>query len=186
MPRLVSTRALKALALLLCLAGGARADAPAGVAGTYRIDGWQDLQSRGLYHFFYLDPGGRFYLAAEWPGSETSRFGGTWSAAGNLVQLVGMADVNTSQGHWTIPFRRTFHMERAEGMLRITPLPERNRFGLMGWPNTFVWLQAAPAVNLPDSAPPSDPKALIQLSEAIAPTAPQQDTSCPVQVTCPR
>lgn len=171
MPSRLSIRAVlaPALGLLLCLTGAAAAGAPSGVAGTFRIDSWQDLQSRGLYHFFYLDPGGRFYLAGEWPGSETSRFGGVWSVSEDRLHLVGVADVNTSQGHWTIPFQRTFRMERAGGTLRITPLPEKNRFGLMGWPNAFIWLQAAPAANLPGNALPSDPRELIKLSEALAP-----------------
>jgi hypothetical protein len=148
------------------------ADAPATVAslaGTYRIDAWRNLETRGLFHFFYLDPGGRFYLAGEWKGSESSRFGGTWSVAGGTVQLAGTADVNTSQGHWTIPYQRTFRVDRSQGALRLTPLPEKNRFGLMGWPNSFVYLEPRPAVNIPGAAIPSDAKRLIGLSEALAP-----------------
>ena len=166
--RVVPWIAGAALVWLLGPAGAAFAT-PEGMAGTYRIDSWRDLEARGLYHFFDLDPGGRFYLAGEWPGSETSRFGGTWSLQGDRLHLVGVADVNTSQGHWTIPFQRTFRTEGAPGAVRLTPLPEKNRFGLMGWPNAFVYLQAAPAVNLPGNALPADARDLIKLSEALAP-----------------
>ncbi len=173
MPRPVTCRTARwiALAALVWLLGPAAAAsaAPEGVAGTYRINSWRDLEARGLYHFFYLDPGGRFYLAGEWPGSETSRFGGTWSVQGDRLHLVGVADVKTSQGHWTIPFQRTFRVEGAPGAPRLTPLPEKNRFGLLGWPNAFVYLQAAPAVNLPGNALPADPLQLVRLSEALAP-----------------
>src|SRR5262249_43969384 len=91
------------VAALATPAASATGDAAA-LAGTYRIDSWKDLESRGLFHFFYLDPSGRFYLAGEWKGSETSRFGGVWSVAGDRLQLSGTADVNTNQGHWTIPY----------------------------------------------------------------------------------
>jgi hypothetical protein len=80
-----------------------------------------------------------------------------------------MADVNTSQGHWKVPFQRTFKIERAEGALRLTPLPEKNRFGLMGWPNAFVFFERGPAVNLPGNALSPDPQTLMSLSEALAP-----------------
>jgi hypothetical protein len=163
------------LVVLCGAAGGASpwaADAPAtpqALGGTYRIDAWRDLEARGLYHFFYLDPGGRFYLAGEWKGSETSRFGGTWSIAGDTVQLTGTADVNTNQGKWTVPYHRTFRIDRGSGTIRLTPLPEKNRFGLMGWPNSFVFLEAQPAVNIPGGAVPSDARQLVHLSEALAP-----------------
>jgi hypothetical protein len=155
--------------MLACGAALSLGQGSASMAGTYRIDSWQSLEARGLYHFFYLDPGGRFYLAGEWPGSESSRFGGTWSVAGDLLLLTGTADVNTNQGHWTIPYHRSFRMDRSHGALQLTPLPEKNRFGLMGWPNSFVYAQPGVAMNLPAGKLPADPKRLVGLSEALTP-----------------
>lgn len=139
------------------------------MAGTYRIDIWKDLEARGLYHFFYLDPGGRFYLAGEWKGSESSRFGGVWSVAGDRLQLSGTADVNTNQGHWTIPYHRTFRIDHIQDTTLLTPLPEKNRFGLMGWPNSFVRVEAGVAMNIPGGVVPADAKQILGLSEALAP-----------------
>lgn len=161
---------LAMLALALFSARAAPVDtSPVALAGTYRIEGWQGLEARGLYHFFYLDPGGRFFLAGEWKDNESSRFGGTWNAAGDTLLLTGTADVRTNQGHWTVPFQRTFRVHRSGKVLRLAPVPEKNRFGLMGWPNGFVFFAPGAAVNVPGGIIPADPAALLRLSEALAP-----------------
>lgn len=164
--------AVLALVLALPSAGAAPPNASStGLAGTYRIEGWQDLEARGLYHFFYLDPGGRFFLAGEWKDNESSRFGGTWSAAGETVRLTGTADVSTNQGRWTVPFQRTFRVERSAKGLRLVPVPEKNRFGLMGWPNGFVFFAPGAVVNVPGGILPADPQQLLRLGETLPPPA---------------
>lgn len=161
--------ALLAAALLAGRGAAAAGEPPVKFAGTYRIEHWRDLEARHLYHFFYLHPSGRFYLAGEWPGSESSRFAGTWAVAGEQLDLSGVADVKTSQGSWKIPFHRSFRVEAGRAGLRLVPLPEKNRYGLMGWPDAFVFLRAAPAPNLPEAAVPEDEGKLLALSAALAP-----------------
>jgi len=163
---------LLALALLIPRALAAEGGLPAKFAGTYRIAEWRELEARGIHHFFYLHPGGRFYLAGEWPNNETSRFGGAWSVQGDRLHLVGVADVKTNQGAWRIPFQRSFRMETTADGLRLSPLPEKNRFGLMGWPNAFVHFRGTPAVNIPGGRLPVDEAGLAALSEALSPAKP--------------
>jgi hypothetical protein len=163
---------LLACAVLPPRAQGAESAPPGKFAGTYKIAGWRELEARGLYHFFYLHPGGRFYLAGEWPGSESSRFGGAWSVQGDRLNLVGVADVKTSRGAWRIPFQRSFRIETTADGLRITPLPEKNRYGLLGWPDAFVYFRGSPAVNIPGGRLPGGEQELAELSEALAPANP--------------
>jgi hypothetical protein len=59
-----------------CVALPGLSAAAGSFAGTYAIEGAADLQQRGLYHFLYVHPSGKFYMAAEWAGNETSRAAG--------------------------------------------------------------------------------------------------------------
>lgn len=142
-------------ALLISVWPVESAASPGELSGTYRIEGWRGMEKRGLHHFFYLHPGGYFLLGAAWPGHETSRFVGTWSAAGGRVTLKGKGKVETNQGNWTVAFLRTYRISEEKGGLRLAPIPEKNRFGLMGWPNAFRRHSEGPAPNLPGAAIPA-------------------------------
>lgn len=139
------------------------ADVPNKYAGTYRIETWQSLQSSGMHHFFYLHPGGGFLLGAEWPGNESSTISGTWSVSGNLLYLNGKADVRTNQGNWVTVFQRTFKVHVGENGFRLVPLPEKNRFGMMGWPNAFEYFRRDPAPNLPGRKLPATEAGMAEL-----------------------
>ena len=125
------------------------------ISGTYRIEGWAGMEKRGLYHFFYLHPGGYFLLGAAWPGYETSRFVGAWSVVGDRLTLKGKGKVETNQGNWAVEFLRTYRISEEKGGFRLTPIPEKNRFGLMGWPNAFRRHRKGPAPNLPGANIPA-------------------------------
>jgi hypothetical protein len=160
-----------ALALLPAL-GAAAADAPAAgtapgaaglldkYAGTYRIDGWRDLEARGLYHFFYLAPDGRFLLAAEWPGKERSLFVGTWSIEEDRLALAGAGHVETNQGAWRSAFERSYRIQVEAGGFVLAPEPVKNHYGLLGWPQAYRYFRRQPAPNLPQLKLPDDPAAL--------------------------
>lgn len=145
----------------------AAAAPPAALAGTYRIENWQALQERGLYHFFYLHPQGRFLLAAAWPGHETSRFAGTWRVRNGRLSLRGRGWVETNQGDWRTDFARAFRVRRDGGTVRLEPVPRKNRYGLMGWPDAFVRHSADPAPNLPRGDLPADAAALLERIRAL-------------------
>lgn len=134
--------------------------APAKYAGTYRIDSWQDLEKRDLYHFFYLQPGGDFLLGAEWPGRETSRAAGRWKIAGELLSLEGSISVSTNQGRWRVPFRRSYRIQVGEQGIRLEPMLAKNRFGLLGWPNAFNFFRTRVSPNLPSGRIPRDAEKL--------------------------
>lgn len=166
--------ALPALVLLLLLAAttllhGATPPLRDKYAGTYRIEQRQALEQRGLYHFFYLHRSGRFVLAAEWPAHESTRIGGRWRVDGTWIVLLGTAHVRTNQGDWQVPFERRYRIATQRGRFRLTPQPEKNRFGLLGWPNPFVFDRPTPEPNLPGSALPRDEAALLTLSEQLHP-----------------
>ncbi len=113
------------------------------------------MEKRGLHHFFYLHPSGHFLLGAAWPGHETSRFVGTWSVADARVILIGKGKVETNQGNWTVGFLRTYRIAEVKGGFRLVPIPEKNRYGLMGWPNAFRHFKDGPAPNLPGANIPA-------------------------------
>lgn len=171
---------LRALALvlgLLVLGGATPAPAPGPVApatappkfaGTYRIEPWPGLEARGFYHFFYLQPGGSFLLGAEWPGKETSRAAGTWTVAGDHLSLTGRVRVQTNQGAWRADFRRTYRISVAAEGIRLAPILEKNRYGLLGWPNAYRFHRTAVAPNLPGGGIPTDPLELLALIRKIA------------------
>jgi hypothetical protein len=150
-------------------ASPALAAPPAKFGGTYRIEDWQNLEGRGLYHFFYLHPGGRFLLAGAWPGHETSAFAGDWSVTGELLYLNGRGQVDTNQGRWQVDFHRTYRIQvRAEGF-RLEPVPRKNRYGLMGWPNAFLFYRSRPVPNLPGGSLPDSEAALLDRIDRLAP-----------------
>jgi len=131
-------------------------------AGTYRIEGWEDLEHKQIYHFFYLHPEGVFLLAGEWPGNESSRFQGEWKVEGDQLTLTGKGRVKTNQGAWSTNFSRVFRIVvRSEGF-QLVPVLEKNRFGLMGWPNPFQYYRPRPAVNLPKAEFPSEEAGLLE------------------------
>ena len=136
-------------------------------AGTYRIDGWKGYQDDGMFHFFYLHPSGVFLLAAQWEGNETSTITGTWSAGTERLYLTGSARVDTNQGKWVVEFSRTFQVKVSPDGYRLTPLPEKNRFGLMGWPNAFDFYRRAPQPNLPGRKLPGDEAAMLQAIQGL-------------------
>ena len=136
-------RALSIAALvLLCLAAsgvrGQDSAHAARFAGAYRIDGWRSLEAKGMHHLFQLDEDGRFILSGEWPDHERSRFSGTWALSGSLIVLQGEGEVWTNQGSWRTAFLRTYAVAEQDGAIRLTPVPEKNRYGMLGWPDAFI------------------------------------------------
>jgi hypothetical protein len=116
------------------------AERPARFAGDYRIDTWRSLERRGILHVFQLNEDGAFLVGAEWPDHERSRFTGTWSFSGGRIVLRGEGEVWTNQGSWQTPFLRAYAVDERESGIRLIPVPEKNRYGLVGWPNAFVRL----------------------------------------------
>jgi hypothetical protein len=169
-------RAVRRAAPLLCallgcvlLALPARADAPQKFAGTYRIQDWRALQARGLYHFFYLAPDGHFLLAAEWPGKERSQFAGTWDAQDGTISLDGQGHVETNEGSWSTTFHRTYQLQMEGAGFVLAPEPQKNRYGLMGWPQYYRFYRRAPAPNLPGVPLPGDEAAMARhIAELLA------------------
>lgn len=145
------------LAVLAAAPAAAEGSAtPHKYAGTYRIEGWHDLQANGLYHFFYLHPNGHFLLAGEWPKNERSHFVGTWTVSGDKLYLSGRGAVDTNQGAWRADFSRTFRIRVGQGGFVLEPEPAKNRFGLMGWPNAYHFYRSQPVPNLPGVTLPAD------------------------------
>jgi hypothetical protein len=135
--------------------------------GTYRIEGSADLEARGLHHFMYLHPSGRFLMAGEWAANESSRAAGRWTVSDAGLVLSGTARVSTNQGRWEVPFRRVFRLEGSGDALRLTPAPEKNRFGLLGWPNAYRFFSAKPASTLPADKLPGDEARLLALMDEL-------------------
>ena len=109
-----------------------------------------DTQRRkGLHHALYLDAQGRFLMAARWPGKEYSRAAGKWSYDGRFLHLAGAVRVETNRGSWRVPFRRTFRprarQEDAANAWALHPVPQKNRYGMLGWPQAFVREGALPS-----------------------------------------
>jgi len=153
------------------------APGPAVPVGTFAIEGAPDLEARGLYHFLYLHPSGRFLMAAEWAGHESSRAAGRWEAGASGITLTGTAHVETNQGRWDVPFRREFRWERAAE--RLVPLPEKNRFGMLGWPNAYRFKSAQPVSSLPPEKLPRDEAGLLALMRALETAASPPTVSPP-------
>lgn len=161
---------LLAFALLLVVSTAVPAQddiAPEKFAGTYRIENWQALQAQELYHFFYLHRSGKFLLAAEWPGVETSRAVGAWYVAGGRLHLGGRTRVETNQGSWQVPYQRTFVISVGDHGFRLKPVPEKNRFGLLGWPDAYVYYRDQPAPNLPSGEMPTTTEGMLQRIETL-------------------
>lgn len=164
--------ALTALAAALAWAAPAPAQGPGKFAGTYRIDGWQEMEPKGLYHFLYLHPAGAFLLAGEWRGRESSRATGSWVGSGERIELTGTVQVRTNRGSWRVPFARSLRVELDASGLRLVPIPEKNRFGMLGWPNAFLYYRAQPTPNIPGAGLPADEDDLLKLIRATLPAAP--------------
>lgn len=150
------------LALLPVWAPAAFAQMPNKYAGTYRIESWHALQARTIYQFFYLAPDGQFLLAAEWPGKEQSQFVGTWSVAKNVVTLRGQGHVHTDEGSWDTTFHRAYRVELMNGGFVLDPVPAKNHYGLMGWPEYYRFYRREPAPNLPSVKLPDTEPAMAQ------------------------
>jgi hypothetical protein len=145
---LVSRRALWVAAVALFILGGAGARGqdsahPERFVGEYRIDGWKSLEAKGMRHVFQLSGDGQFILGGEWPDYERSRFSGTWALSGDKLVLQGQGEVWTNQGSWSTPFLRMYAIDERDGTIRLTPVPEKNRYGMLGWPNAFIRAGAA-------------------------------------------
>jgi hypothetical protein len=123
--------------------GAEESSSPREIAGRYHIDDQRSLEASGIRHQFDLLADGTFVLAGNWPDHETSRFTGRWQLNGGRVELAGEGDVRTNQGDWHTAFTRVYRVDRKDGAIRLTPIPEKNRFGILGWPNAFV--RAEPA-----------------------------------------
>ena len=137
-------------------------------AGTYQIDTWPELEARGLYHFFYLHESGRFLLAGDWAGNESSRIAGRWQVDGEWLTLRGEAHVQTNQGRWDVPFERAFRIGIGNAGFELRPRLDKNRYGLLGWPNTFRFYRPALVSNLPKGGVPEDEAALLALIDKLA------------------
>ncbi len=136
--------------------------------GTYGIDGAADLEARGLYHFLYLHPSGRFLMAGEWAHNESSRAAGQWTVHGGAVTLTGSAHVETNQGRWDVPYRRVFRQTGTAGRTRLEPEPEKNRFGMLGWPNAYEFKSPRADPPMPGGKIPRDEAGLLALIAALA------------------
>ncbi len=120
-----------------------------------------------MYHFFYLQPVGGFLLGAEWPGRESSRAAGTWAVSNGLLSLRGRVWVSTNKGSWQVPFGRDFRILVEAKGIRLKPIPRKNRFGLLGWPDSFFFHRTRVTPNLPTKDIPADPVKLGNLIESL-------------------
>ena len=91
-----------------------------------------------MRHRFQLGEDGQFILGGEWADHERSRFSGTWALSGGLIVLRGEGAVWTNQGRWRTAFLRTYTVGERDGAIRLTPVPEKNRYGMLGWPDAFI------------------------------------------------
>ena len=114
-------------------------------AGTYKIDNWRSLEKDGISHMFVLERDGRFLLGAQWADKEENYFFGTWTLADEKISLNGIGNVRTNTGGWTTRFARTYKIGDKDGQVELTPIPEKNRYGLLGWPNAFVMIEPSAA-----------------------------------------
>lgn len=126
-----------------------QSDSPLKYGGTYRIESFQKLEKMTLFHFFYLHPSGVFLLGAEWPKRESTLAAGKWRVSGGKLTLIGKVAVNTNKGKWKTDFNREFSITVEEKGFRLEPTPWKNRFGMLGWPNDFLFYRLEIAPNLP-------------------------------------
>lgn len=160
--------ALTAFVIVAAQGGPAHArPAPSKFVGTYRIENRQALEARGMFHFFYLHAEGGFLLAAEWPGRESSSAAGSWRVERGRLMLAGWAEVRTGGDFWRVPFRRDFRIGVTGSGIRLTPIPRKNRYGLLGWPDAYLYFREAASPNLPGRKIPTDPAALAAMIEAL-------------------
>ncbi|MBI4082295.1 MAG: hypothetical protein HY423_06755 [Candidatus Lambdaproteobacteria bacterium] len=164
--------ALAALAAALAWTAPAPAQGPGKYAGTYRIEGWEAMERQGMYHFLYLHPAGGFLLAGEWRDRESSRATGSWEGSRERIELTGTVQVRTNRGSWRVPFARSLRVELDANGLRLIPIPEKNRFGMLGWPNAFRYYRALPTPNIPGADLPSGEDELLELIRSTPPAAP--------------
>ncbi len=136
-------------------------------AGTYKIENWAQLEKQGLYHFFYLHRSGRFLLAGHWADNESSRIAGRWRVEGERLVLRGQAHVNTNQGNWQVPFERVFRIDVGAGVYTLRPRLDKNRYGLLGWPNPFIFYRPQLVPNLPGAKLPTDEQVLLALIDRL-------------------
>jgi hypothetical protein len=144
--------AILAVALAARIAAEER-PSPGKIAGRYHIEDYASLEATGIRHQFDLLADGTFLLAGNWPDHEASRFSGRWRINGERVELAGEGGVHTNQGDWHTAFVRVYRVEVKDGVTRLTPVPEKNRFGILGWPNAFVRYEAAAAGTRGPGAP---------------------------------
>ncbi|MDH4224098.1 MAG: hypothetical protein OEW12_00440 [Deltaproteobacteria bacterium] len=143
---------------------GQNPTAPLELSGTYKIESWKNREQSHLFHFFYLNKDGTFLLGAEWPGFETTRIAGNWKAEGDNLMLTGHASVKTNKGEWQAEFHRAFHISTAGQQAKLTPVPEKNRFGMLGWPDSFIRSSPKPEPNLPSGEIPADEAGIVKLT----------------------
>lgn len=134
-----------------------------------------------MYTFLVLHPSGRFLMAAEWADRELSRAAGRWSTRGDQLALDGAAHVETNQGQWEVPFHRAFRVHRAgergsASRVRLVPIPEINHYGMLGWPNAYLFQSPQSASGLPHWPVPSDTDGLIALIDRLIAEARQPPT----------
>ena len=166
-PRAGALLALTAFVIVAAQGGAILAGpAPSKYVGSYRIENRQALETRGMFHFFYLHPEGGFLLAAEWPGRESSSAAGSWRVEQGRLMLAGWAEVRTGGDFWRVPFRRAFRIGVTGSGIRLTPIPGKNRYGLLGWPDAYLYFREAASPNLPGRNFPADPAALAAKIEA--------------------
>ena len=136
-----------------------------------------DTQRRkGLHHALYLDAQGRFLMAARWPGREYSRAAGQWSYDGRFLHLAGSVRVETNRGSWRVPFRRTFRprarQEDAANAWTLHPVPQKNRYGMLGWPQAFVREGALPSAVATTAFQPEPAPQTLDYSKTAPPYPP--------------
>ena len=106
-------------------------------------------------------------MGAEWPGRETSRAVGDWSVNGELISLYGTINLNTNQGNWRVPFLRTYKIVVTDQGIGLKPLPRKNRYGLLGWPDKFFFFRNTPSPNLPSGELPQNKKNILAIIKTL-------------------
>ncbi|MDH5753568.1 MAG: hypothetical protein OEZ59_14250, partial [Deltaproteobacteria bacterium] len=75
--------------------------------------------------------------------------------------------VKTNQGEWKSNYVRVFRIEVPATGVLLRPVPEKNRFGVMGWPDPFLFFRSQPWPNLPGVELPTDPAEMLAYIEAL-------------------
>jgi hypothetical protein len=76
--------------------------------------------------------------------------------------------VETNQGRWDVPFERAFRIGIRNAGFELRPRLDKNRYGMLGWPNTFTFYRPALVPNLPKGGVPGDEPALLALIDKLA------------------